>query len=100
MSPLSAPGACESFHGVPVATPDPERERFKQVRVFGLLSSIPGFLVVPPVAGALAGMWLDKRFGTDPWLLLLFLLLGFGAGVRLIVRTLQRVSQIQEDDKK
>ena len=29
MSPLSAPSACESFHGVPVATPDPERERFR-----------------------------------------------------------------------
>ena len=77
---------------------DPDRERYRQMRVFGLLSSIPGFLVVPPVVGALAGMWLDKRFHTAPWLLLVFLVLGFGSGVRLIVRTLQRVNEIQERD--
>jgi len=82
-----------------VATQDPDREKFKQMRIFGLLSSIPGFLVVPPVAGALAGLWLDKRFGTAPWLLLVFLLLGFGSGIRLIMRTLTRVNQIQERDE-
>src|SRR5688572_22872952 len=99
MSPLRSPTACDTFHEVPVATPEEDREKFKQVRVFGLLSSIPGFLVVPPVVGALAGMWLDKRFGTAPWLLLVFLILGFGSGVRLIMRTLQRVNQIQERDE-
>ena len=77
---------------------DPDRERYTQIRVYGLLSSIPGFLVVPPVVGALAGMWLDKRFHTAPWLLLVFLVLGFGSGVRLIMRTLKRVSEIQEHD--
>ena len=82
-----------------MATPDPDREKFKQVRIFGLLSSIPGFLVVPPVVCTLAGMWLDKRFGTAPWLLLVFLILGFGSGVRLIMRTLTRVNQIQERDE-
>jgi F0F1-type ATP synthase assembly protein I len=73
-----------------------ESERYRQVRVFGLLSSIPGFLVVPPVVGALAGTWLDKRFHTAPWLTLVFLFLGFGAAVRLIVRTLRRVNEIQD----
>ena len=78
---------------------DPDSERFRQLRVYGLLSSIPGFLVVPPVIGALAGLWLDKRFHTAPWLLLLFVFLGFGAAVRLIVRTIRRVNEIQERDK-
>ena len=78
---------------------DPDSKRFRQIRVYGLLSSIPGFLVVPPVVGALAGLWLDKRFHTAPWLLLLFVFLGFGAAVRLIVRTIRRVNEIQERDK-
>ncbi len=99
MSPLRSPTACDCFHEVPVATPDPDREKFKQVRIYGLLSAIPGFLVVPPVVCALAGMWLDKRFGTAPWLLLVFLILGFGSGVRLIMRTLTRVNQMQEHDE-
>ena len=78
---------------------NPDSERFKQARIFGLLSSIPGFLVVPPVVGALVGLWLDKRYDTAPWLLLLCLVLGFGAAVRLIVKTLRRVNQIQERDE-
>lgn len=78
---------------------DPDSERFRQIRVYGLLSSIPGFLVVPPVVGALAGQWLDERFHTAPWLLIVFVFLGFGAAVRLIVRTIRRVNEIQERDK-
>ena len=78
---------------------DPDSERYRQIRVYGLLSSIPGFLVVPPVVGALAGQWLDRRFNTAPWLTLVFLFLGFGAAVRLIVRTIRRVNEIQERDK-
>lgn len=82
-----------------MATPDPDRERYKQIRIYGLLSSIPGFLVVPPVVGVLVGRWLDDRFHTAPWLLLVFLLLGFGSGVRLIARTLARVQKMQEHDE-
>ena len=82
-----------------MAAQEPESERFRQIRVFALLSSIPGFLVVPPVAGALAGLWLDERFHTAPCLLLVFLFLGFGAAVRLTVRTLRRVNEIQDRDK-
>ena len=78
---------------------DPDSDRYKQVRIYGLLSSIPGFLVVPPVVGALAGQWLDRRFNTAPWLTLVFLFLGFGAAVRLVVRTIRRVNEIQERDK-
>ena len=82
-----------------MATPDPDREKYKQIRIYGLLSSIPGFLVVPPVVGVLVGRWLDDRFHTAPWLLLVFLILGFGSGIRLIMRTLARVTQIQERDE-
>jgi F0F1-type ATP synthase assembly protein I len=55
--------------------------------------------VVPPVVGVLLGRWLDQRYHTAPWLLLVFLLLGFGSGVRLTVRTLQQVREMQERDK-
>lgn len=34
------------------------------------------------VVGLLIGNYLDRRFDTDPWMLLLFLLLGFVAGFR------------------
>ena len=81
-----------------MAKQDEEREKFSLMRQAAVLSAIPGFLVVPPVAGVLLGRWLDERFHTAPWLLLVFLLLGFGSGVRLTLRTLKTVREMQERD--
>lgn len=86
------------FTGSPVAKNDEEREKYSLIRQAAVLSAIPGFLVVPPVVGVLAGRWLDQRFHTAPWLLLVFLLLGFGSGVRLTLRTLKTVREMQERD--
>lgn len=36
--------------------------------------------------GALAGNWLDKRFGSEPWLLLAGVLFGSAAGFRDLYR--------------
>ena len=88
------------FTGLPVADPDDEeRDKYGLIRQAAVLSAIPGFLVVPPVVGVLLGRWLDQRYHTAPWLLLVFLLLGFGSGVRLVVRTLKQVREMQERDK-
>lgn len=45
-----------------------------------------GYLIGGPLGGALIGWGLDSLLGTFPWLLLLMLFLGFGAGVWNIVR--------------
>ncbi len=98
-SPLCAQTACDFFHGVPVSQTGKDGERNSLIRQAAVLSAIPGFLVVPPVVGVLVGRWLDQRFHTAPWLLLVFLLLGFGSGVRLTMRTLRTVRQMQERDE-
>jgi len=46
-----------------------------------------GELIGPPFGGAVFGFVLDKVLGTGPWLLLVLLLVGFGIGIRNIVRT-------------
>jgi F0F1-type ATP synthase assembly protein I len=81
-----------------VAKKDEDREKFSLMRQAAILSAIPGFLVVPPVIGVFVGRWLDQRYHTAPWLLLVFLLLGFGTGIRLIVRTLRQAREMQERD--
>ncbi len=43
-------------------------------------------LVGAPAGGFLIGLVLDKLFGTKPWLMLLMLFLGFGVGVRNVLR--------------
>jgi ATP synthase protein I len=82
-----------------VTDPKQDRERFALIRQAAVLSAIPGFLVVPPVVGVLVGRWLDRKFHTAPWLLLVLVLLGFASGVRLTVRALKLAREMQEDER-
>jgi ATP synthase protein I len=47
---------------------------------------ILGELIGAPFGGAVIGFVLDRWFGTKPLLLLLLLILGFGVGIRNIIR--------------
>ncbi|MDT8395666.1 MAG: AtpZ/AtpI family protein [bacterium] len=42
------------------------------------------------VIGLLFGTWLDGRFGTRPWLTLIFLGFGFAAAIKAVVRALRK----------
>ena len=44
------------------------------------------YLIGAPLGGALVGWVLDRLLGTDPWLLIVMLLLGFVVGFRNIYR--------------
>lgn len=48
-------------------------------------------LVVGIAVGGFIGKVLDDQFGTAPWLLIVFLMLGFAAGLLNIVRTARRL---------
>lgn len=48
-------------------------------------------LVVGVGFGAIVGWWLDDVLGTRPWLMIVMVLLGFGAGMLNIIRTAQRL---------
>lgn len=45
-----------------------------------------GELIGAPFGGAVIGFVLDRWFGTKPWLLLVLLIVGFGIGIRNVVR--------------
>lgn len=48
-------------------------------------------LVVGIAVGGFIGKVLDDQFGSAPWLLIVFLMLGFAAGLLNIVRTARRL---------
>jgi ATP synthase protein I len=48
-------------------------------------------LVVGIAVGGFIGKVLDDQFGTAPWLMIVFLMLGFAAGLMNIVRTARRL---------
>ena len=47
-------------------------------------------LLVGVCVGLAIGWFLDKQFGTQPWLLIVFLLLGFVAGMVNMIRAAQK----------
>ncbi|WP_439542176.1 AtpZ/AtpI family protein [Hyphomicrobium sp.] len=48
-------------------------------------------LVVGIAVGGFIGKILDDQFGTAPWLMIVFLMLGFAAGLMNIIRTARRL---------
>ena len=57
---------------------------------------IVGELVVGVVVGGGIGWVLDRQFGTTPWLLVLFLVIGFAAGMSNVIRTARRMQAASE----
>jgi ATP synthase protein I len=70
--------------------------RFKQYLRFSAVGLELGFSVL---LGLIVGQWLDRRFGTEPWLLLLFLGFGMVAGFRSVYRLLRELNARNREDK-
>jgi ATP synthase protein I len=77
----------------------PEKDRYNWARQMGLLSTIPFLMAVPPIAGLLIGRYLDKRFNAYPVLTIIFLLLGFAAGVREVTLVIRKANAPSDGDK-
>ena len=59
----------------------------------GIASSIGFLLATSTVIGWLFGSWLDKKLGTEPWLMLVFTLIGVAAGFYETFRIIIRISK-------
>ncbi len=77
-----------------------KKDQYNWARQMGLLSTIPFLMAVPPIAGLLIGRYLDKRFDVYPVLTIIFLLLGFAAGVREVALVLKKANAPDEGDKR
>lgn len=65
------------------------KKKIRQFQFLGSASIIGIHLVSGVIVGLVAGYYLDKYFGTRPWLTLLFLIFGIIAGYRNMFRELQ-----------
>jgi ATP synthase protein I len=46
----------------------------------------------------LLGVWLDKKLGTQPWLMLVLLGIGLAAGFRSVMRSVRRADRAAEQE--
>lgn len=54
-------------------------------------------MVAGPLVGYFAGNWLDKKLGTDPYLMIALIILGCVASTREVINLLRRAAH-EEDD--
>ncbi|MEZ4362261.1 MAG: AtpZ/AtpI family protein [Kofleriaceae bacterium] len=57
------------------------------------LSSVGIELALSVLIGMFAGRWLDGKLGSAPWLMIGCLLVGFAAGLRSLIHTMDRASR-------
>jgi F0F1-type ATP synthase assembly protein I len=74
-----------------------DKDRYARARQAGMLTTIPFLMAVPPIAGLFIGRFLDRKFGTQPAFTIVFLLLGFAAGVREVALVVKRANAPRED---
>jgi ATP synthase protein I len=60
-------------------------------------SSVGLELGISVLIGLLFGMWLDGKWGTEPWLMLGGLVLGLVAGFRAVLRAVQRADRADRE---
>lgn len=72
------------------------RQRLRSLTGMAQASVIGIQLAVSTMIGAGIGYLLDRWLGTEPWLLIVFFLLGSVAGFREMIRTVSRVSEDEE----
>lgn len=57
-------------------------------------------LGISVILGLLLGRWLDTEAGTEPWLTILFLIFGFAAGIRGVVRAVKRADDAAQEESR
>jgi len=75
-----------------------EKDR-KFIRMIGVLSTVGITLVAATVIGFYAGYALDRFFGTSPWLMLVFLLLGIAAGFKNLFDQVKKIQDLDDSTK-
>lgn len=76
------------------------KEGTKQyIKMLALVSTMGLSLVLATVIGLAVGYYLDKAFGTNPWLTLIFLVLGIVAGFRNLFIIMKRAQRMDEESK-
>ena len=77
------------------------RKNGSDIGRIGLLAAIPAIFMVAPLIGFFIGYLLDGWLGTDPYLMVLGILLGFGAAANETYVIIKKVQALEEKkDKK
>ena len=69
------------------------KEKIKLYRQLSLIGIIPAMMAVGPLIGFFIGKWLDGKFGTEPYLMWVLILLGMVAAGKEVYNIVKRISE-------
>lgn len=77
----------------------PSGKKDRTYAQIALLSTVPAILIAAPAVGYFIGQWLDRKFDTEPYLLIAGIVFGFAAAV-VEIRSLVKKAQALDKDTK
>lgn len=80
---LASPAGATEVSRVPLGGKKKKSVLFREI---GKYAALGLEMALSVIIGLAIGAFLDKRLKTGPWLTLLFLVLGFAAGLRSLIR--------------
>ncbi len=80
-------------------TPGPNKKPDSGLRQVSLLASVPALLLAGPLVGFFIGKWADQKFHTEPYLLIVGVILGFGAAGVEIYKLVKKSEEFDREDR-
>ena len=78
--------------------PSPTKKKGGKYTAAGLYITVPTLMAAAILIGFFLGRWADDKLGTEPYLTLVGLALGFGAAGREIYVLIKRAQAMEEDE--
>ena len=82
-----------------VLNSDPKKKNGSDLRQVSLLAAVPALLIAGPAIGFVIGQWADNKFGTEPYLLILGIVLGFASAGREIYKLAKKAQAFEDENK-
>jgi F0F1-type ATP synthase assembly protein I len=79
-------------------SPSPRKKSGGKYTSAGLYITVPTLMAASILIGFFGGQWADDYFGTEPYLMLVGLALGFGAAVREVYFLVKKAQAMQEEE--
>lgn len=80
--------------------PPPQKKRGGTLGATSLYLAVPTLMAASILIGFFLGRWADEKFGTEPYLMLIGLVLGMATAGREIYRLIKRVQAMTEEEER
>nr|AOR51132.1 hypothetical protein [uncultured bacterium pAW1] len=78
---------------------DRKKDDDRSYAQIGLLAAVPGILIAAPLIGYFAGNWADQKFGTEPTLMIIGIVLGLVSAGMEIYRLVKKAEKIGDEGR-